>query len=105
MPLALAGGVQTRFGTCAAAITCPAVTATPESRRLPSAGSVVTITDCSAFAGVSLGSVKPKFAAENVCAVSSLMVSVALVPAGASFTAVMVKPSVAVAVSDPSESV
>ena len=43
-------------------------------------------TDCSALAGVSFGSVKPKLAAVNVSCVSSLVVTVVFVPAGASFT-------------------
>ena len=53
---------------------------------LPNAGSVVMITDCSVFAGLSNGSVKPKSAAVKVRAVSSTAVSVASVPPGASLT-------------------
>ena len=43
-----------------------AVTAPPESVSVPAAGSVVISTERSALAGVSFGSVKPKFAAVNV---------------------------------------
>ena len=66
----------------------------------PAVGSVVIFTDCSVLAGLSSGSVKPKSAAVNVRAVSSVAVSVALVPAGASLTAVMVIVLVSVSASD-----
>ena len=66
----------------------PAVTATPDSVRLPAPGSVVIVTALSALAGLSFGSVKPKSAAVKVYCVSSSVVTVLLVPAGASLTAV-----------------
>ena len=65
----------------------PAVTATPDRVRLPAPGKVVMVTALSALAGLSLGSVKPKSAVTKVYAVFSLVVTVLLVPAGASFTA------------------
>ena len=51
-------------------------------------GIVVILTAVSAFAGLSFGSVKPKSTAAKVYCVSSNVVTVLLVPAGASFTAV-----------------
>ena len=66
----------------------PAVTATPDSARVPAPGMVLILTAVSALAGLSLGSVKPKSALANVYAVSSSVVTVLLVPAGASLTAV-----------------
>ena len=62
------------------------MTATPESVRLPAPGTVVTLTFNKALTGASDGSVKPKSAAVNVYAVSSRVVTVLLVPIGASFT-------------------
>ena len=68
----------------------PAMTAVELFVRLPTPGSVVIFTASSVLAGESSGSVKPKFAALNVSTLSSLVATVALVPAGASFTAVTV---------------
>ena len=59
-------------------------TAEPLSFSVPAAGMLVILTAASALAGESLGSVKPKSAASSVRGVSSLMVSVAEVPIGAS---------------------
>jgi hypothetical protein len=70
----------------AALTNCPAVTATPESLRLPAAGSVEILTAASALPEESLESLMPKSAAENVCDVSSSTVSERFVPAGASLT-------------------
>jgi hypothetical protein len=47
----------------AALTTCAAVTAAPDSVRLPAAGSVEIFTAPSAFAGASPASVNPKSAA------------------------------------------
>ena len=66
----------------------PAVTATPDNVKLPAPGIVVIVTAVSALAGLSLGSVKPKSAAANVYCVSSSVVTVLSVPAGASLTEV-----------------
>ncbi len=74
----------------AAETNCPAATAAPESVRLPAPGRVVTLTLDSALAGASFGSVKPKSATLKVYAVSSLVVTVLLVPTGASLIAVPV---------------
>ena len=64
----------------------PAVTATPDNVKLPAPGTVVIVTALSALAGLSFGSVKPKSAAANVYGVSSPVVTVLSVPAGASLT-------------------
>ena len=68
----------------------PALTATPESVRLPAPGSAVILTALSAFAPAALpasaGSVKPKSAAVKVYAASSSVVTVLFVPTGASLT-------------------
>ena len=66
----------------------PALTSTPLSVRLPAPGSVVIFTALSALAGLSAASLKPKSAPAKVYAVSSSVVTVLLVPAGASLTAV-----------------
>jgi hypothetical protein len=50
----------------AAVTNCPALTAEPESVRLPATGSVEILTAASALAAASLGSVKPKSAAVKV---------------------------------------
>ena len=63
--------------------TCPAVTATPPSFRLPLAGSVVSLTAISVCAGLSPASAKPKSAALKAWLPSSTSVTVRLVPAGA----------------------
>ncbi len=44
----------------------PAVTATPFKRSVPFEGSVVIVTASSVLAGVSFGSLKPKFAVVKV---------------------------------------
>ena len=62
--------------------------AKPLRRIVPFVGNDVITTDCIAFAGVSLASVKPKSAVVKVRAVSSTAVSVAFVPDGASLTEV-----------------
>ena len=64
----------------------PTVTATPESVKLPAPGKAVILMLSSTLTGESLGSVKPKSAAVKVYAVSSSVVTVLLVPIGASFT-------------------
>src|SRR3984893_15423584 len=91
-PLALLAGVNFRSPALMSAMlmNCPAVTATPPSVSVPEAevGIVVISTAAKLLAGLSLGSVKPKLAAAKVKAVSSLVVTVLLVPAGASFTEV-----------------
>src|SRR5947199_164507 len=68
----------------------PAVTAMPLLVSVPDArvGIVVISTAASALAGLSFGSVKPNSSAVKVWAVSSLVVIVLSVPAGASFTLV-----------------
>ena len=66
----------------------PVTSATPLSVRVPAAGRLEILTLSSAFAGLPSASVKPKSAAEKVYAVSSSVVTVLFVPAGASFTAV-----------------
>src|ERR1043166_8109446 len=78
----------------AADTNCPAVTATPDSFRLPAAGKVVILTAASALAGVSLGSVKPKSLAVNVYTVSSGVVTVWLVPTGGSLIGLTVSTKV-----------
>src|SRR5436305_998209 len=67
-----------------------AVTAAPLSVREPWTGRVLTFTASRLFAGVSLGSVKPKAAALKTYGVSSLVVTVLFAPIGASLTAVTV---------------
>src|SRR5205823_4041337 len=68
----------------------PAVTAMPLLVSVPDArvGIVVISTAASALAGLSFGSVKPNSSAVKVWAVSSLVVIVLCVSAGASFTLV-----------------
>ena len=66
---------------------CPAVTFVPLSCTFPAPGNVVIFTANNVFAGLSLGSVNPKFAAVNVYCVSSFVVTVLFVPAGALFAA------------------
>ncbi len=72
----------------AALINWPAVTATLFSLRLPAWGSVAMRTAPRALADASVGSVKPKSLAAKVFVLSSSMVSVASLPAGASLTGV-----------------
>ena len=90
VPLALATGVNTSLPpTMSAALTkSPALTSTPLSVRLPAPDSVAIFTAVSALAGVSAASLKPKSVAANVYTVSSSVLTVLLVPAGASLTAV-----------------
>ena len=64
-------------------------------------GSVEIDTASKAFVGESFTSVKPKSAAAKTRGVSSSVVSVALVPDGASLTAVMLTVLVPCAVSAP----
>ena len=90
-PLALAAGVYTKLAMLAKLMLWPAVTGTPLRVKLPLAGKVVMLTAWKLLAGLSFGSVKPKSAALKLRAVSSKVVSVALVPAGASLTAVTLK--------------
>ena len=87
-PLAFGSGVHVKLARSPEAITWPAVTSMPDNRMTPAVGSVVIVTFCNVLAGVSFGSVKPKSLAAKVNAVSSLVVTVRFVPAGASFTAV-----------------
>src|SRR5205809_438506 len=91
-PLAFAAGVNTsRPALMSATVTnWPAVTAMPLLVSVPDArvGIVVISTAASALAGLSFGSVKPNSSAVKVWAVSSLVVIVLSVPAGASFTLV-----------------
>ena len=103
MPLALLAGVNTSLPALMSAtlITSPAATAplfaAPVSVSVPALGNVVSLTAASVLAVpevVSCGSAKPKLAALSACVASSLSVSVASVPAGASFTPVTSKPSV-----------
>ncbi len=88
--MALAAGVNTRFpaATSAVVITWPAVTAVPDRVSVPAVGSV-SIRTALKLSPAST-SLNPKFAVVKVWVVSSLMVTVALVPAGASFTLVTV---------------
>ena len=67
-PFALSAGVNRSKpeATLAAVMEAPAVTATELFVRLPLAGSVVIFTARSVFAGVSMGSLKPKSAAAKV---------------------------------------
>ena len=74
---------------------CPAMTSTPFSFNLPSVARVVIFTARKLLGGVLFGSVKPNCAVVNVCATSSLVVTVLFVPAGALFPQTVV---VAVAV-------
>jgi hypothetical protein len=66
--LAFAAGVNTRLPAAmlAALTNCPALTAEPESVRLPATGSVEILTAISVFAAASFGSLKPKSAAAKV---------------------------------------
>ena len=66
--MAFATGVNLRFPALmfATETNWPAVTATPESARLPAPGSVVIFTFDNALTGLSAGSVNPKSAAVNV---------------------------------------
>ena len=75
--------------------------ATPLNSIAPAVGKLVITTDCSVLAGLSSGSVKPKSAAVKTRAVSSVAVSVAFVPAGASLTAVTVMVLVSVSLKAP----
>ena len=84
------------FGILAAVIICPAVIATPESLNIPVLGRVVIFTLAKALAGESFGSLKPKSATVKLTAVSSSVVMVLSVPAGASFTELMVMVTVEV---------
>ena len=88
LPRALAPGVKTRLPavSCAAVTSEPALKAAPDRVRVPAAGRLLILTAARAFAAASSGSVKPKSAAVSVRGVSSLIVMVALVPAGASLT-------------------
>ena len=97
-PLALAAGVYTKLPMLAKLMLWPAVTATPLKVRLPLPGKVVMVTAAKLLAGLSFGSLKPKSAAVKARPVSSSVVRVALVPAGASLTAVTVRIKVAVSV-------
>ena len=74
----------------AAVTTWPTVTLTPLSFSVPRAGSVVIFTASSEFAPLSAVSYMPKSPVAKLYVASSLMVSVAGEPAGASFTAVIV---------------
>src|SRR5207237_1148249 len=91
-PLALAAGVNTSLPAVMSAtlMNWPALTATPLSVSVPdpALGSVVIFTASRLLAGLSFGSLKPKSATVNVCAPSSLTVTVLLAPDGASFTLV-----------------
>src|SRR5437667_339435 len=64
----------------------PVVTAALLSVNVPAVGNVVILTADSVFAGVSLGSLNPKSDAAIAYAVSSNIVTVLSVPAGAWFT-------------------
>ena len=90
MPLAFATGINTSLpALMSATVTVwPAPTAAPLFVRLPAPGSVAIRTAIRLWAGLSLPSLKPKSAALKVYAVSSFVVTVLSVPAGASFTAV-----------------
>ena len=72
----------------ATVITCPALTAAPDSVSAPAVGRLTMRTAASAFAGASFGSVKPKCAVVNVSGVSSFVLTVLLVPAGSPFKTV-----------------
>ena len=95
-------GVNTRRVMSADSISWPTVTATPFKRKVPLAGNVVRITDCMLLAGTSRLSEKPKSAELKVHCVDSAIVTVLLVPVGASLTAVMVRARFAVEVAVPS---
>ena len=72
-----------------------ATTSVPFSRRLPAPGGLTTRTPLNAWP--STGSEKPKSTALSVRGVSSRIVSVAFVPAGASLTELTVMLALAVA--------
>ena len=74
--------------TSVTAINCPLVTATPLSVRLPAAGSVLIFTARSVLAGESLTSLNPKSAVARRYGVSSRVLTVLVVPEGASLTEV-----------------
>ena len=96
VPFALAAGVQVKLGIFAALTIWPTVTATPDSFKEPVVGKVVILTLANVLAGVSLGSVKPKSPKPKLTAVSSSVVMVLSVPAGASLTDAMVMVAVEV---------
>src|SRR5438046_2307657 len=89
-PVALAAGVNASWPALMSATVTnwPAVTAMPLLVSVPDArvGIVVISAVASVLAGLSFGSVKPNSSAVKVWAVSSLVVIVLSVPAGASFT-------------------
>ena len=68
MPLAFAAGVKTSRPAVMSAVvtTWPAVTGTPLRVRLPADGRVVITTAWKLLAGLSLGSLNPKFVVDNV---------------------------------------
>ena len=76
----------------------PTVTATPLSSKVPAPGKAEITTACSALAGVSLASLKPKSAVVSATLVSSLVVSVLSAPEGASLTDVTLTSTLAEAV-------
>ena len=104
MPLSLAAAVYFRLPALmfATDTNCPAVTATPESARVPKPGRVVILTLEKLFAGRSSGSTNAKSAAVKVYAVSSIARTASLAPAGASFTLVTVSTKVSLADAKPS---
>ena len=93
MPLALATGVKTSLPALMSAMLMlwPTVTAAPPSVRLPAVGRLDMVTAIKALAGLSFASLNPKSVAAKTQAVSSLVVSVALEPDGASLTGVRLK--------------
>ncbi len=76
VPLKLGAAVKTSWPSWPAGISWPAVTATPFRRRMPWApgGRLVMMTLCSALAGLSSASPKPKSTAAKVRVPSSTMV-------------------------------
>lgn len=70
----------------AALIYCPTETLVPFNWTFPALGNVLILTPLSVFAGISLVSQNQKFAVVKVYCTSSLVVTVLVVPAGASFT-------------------
>ncbi len=80
-----------------------AVTGDVPNFKVPDAGNAVMMTALKLLGELSLASAKPKSAAANVLVPSSRTVMVALVPVGASFTAVtlMVKVFAVTLVSTP----
>jgi electron-transferring-flavoprotein dehydrogenase len=77
-----------KSGMLAAETLCPALSATPDRVKLPTPGSVVICTALNALAGLSLKSVNPKSTPAKVYCVSSEVVIVLSLPAGASLTEV-----------------